>query len=75
MQARQLAFAEGVDAHKLRDAAEAHLQEEHPGFDNRLTESYNLNLDDQIDDLLDLIEEAGSGEGFLGHIEFLGPDN
>jgi hypothetical protein len=74
-QARQLALMQGVDNRKLRDAADAHIQVEHPDLDDQLTESYNLGLDDQIDELLDLIEEAGSGEEFLGHIEFLGPDN
>jgi hypothetical protein len=75
MQARRLALMQGVDDRKLRDAAEAHIQQTHPGLDDRLTESYNLDLADQIDGLLNLIEEAGSGEDFLGYIEFLGPDN
>jgi len=47
----------------------------HPDLDDQLTESYDLGLDDQIDELLDLIEKAGTGEDFLGYIEFLGPDN
>jgi hypothetical protein len=37
----------------------------HSDLHDRLTESYSLGLDDQIDELLDLIEEAGSGEDFL----------
>jgi hypothetical protein len=74
-QARRLALSQGVDDRELRDAAEAHIQEAHPDLDDRLTESYNLGLDDQIDELLDLIEDAGSGEDSLGYIEFLGPDN
>ena len=74
-QARQLALVQGVDDRKLRDAAEAHIQKAHPSLDDRLTESYDRDLDDQIDELLNLIEEAGSGEDFLGYIKFLGPDN
>jgi hypothetical protein len=74
-QARRLALTRGVDDRKLRDAAEAHIQMTHPDLDDQLTESYGLGLDDQIDELLDLIERAGSGEDFLGYIEFLGPDN
>jgi hypothetical protein len=74
-QARQLALTQGVDDRKLRDAADAHIQVAHPNLDDRLTESYNLGLDDQIDELLHLIDEAGSGQQFLGYIEFLGPDN
>ena len=65
----------GHDDRKLRDAAEAHIQKAHPSLDDRLTESYDRDLDDQIDELLNLIEEAGSGEDFLGYIKFLGPDN
>lgn len=74
-QAKRLALTQGVDDRKLRDAADAHIQKAHPDLDDQLTESYNLGLDDQIDELLDLIEKAGSGEDFLGYIEFLGPDN
>jgi hypothetical protein len=74
-QARQLAHMQTVDDRELRDAADAHIKVEHPGLADRLTESYNLDLDDQIDELLDLIQEAGSGEDFLGYIKFLGPDN
>ena len=74
-QARRLALTQGVDDRKLRDAADAHIQMAHPDLDDQLTESYDLGLDDQIDELLDLIEKAGTGEDFLGYIEFLGPDN
>lgn len=74
-QAKRLAFRQGVDDRKLRDAADAHIQVAHPHLDAQLTESYNSGLDDQVDELLDLIEKAGSGEDFLGYIEFLGPEN
>jgi hypothetical protein len=74
-QARRLAAAEDVDNRKLRDAAESHIATTHPDLDDKVTDSFELALEDQIDALLELIEKAGSGDEFLGYIKFLGPDN
>jgi hypothetical protein len=74
-QARRAAATQGVDDRGLRDAAEAHIRQAHPDLDDRLTESFEFAPEDQADDLLQLIERAGSGDEFLGYIEFLGPDN
>jgi hypothetical protein len=73
-QARSLAASIRLSDRKVRDAADAHIVLEHPGLSERLADSYALGLDEQLTELLDLIDEAGSGEDFLGYLKFLGPE-
>jgi hypothetical protein len=73
--ARSLATSLGLPDRTVRDAADAHIEQLHPGLKHRLEDSYALDLDQQLTQLLDLIDQAGSGDDFLGYLKFIGHED